>query len=308
MSGIKQEFIMPIVVLTVICIVTSAALAATQQVTAPIIEQAEKSAAEAARMEVLPQADIFEPIEAEGVPEGVREIYKANNGTGFVVIAGGKGYGGDIKVIVGIREDGKINKTKILSHSETAGLGSKTADEPFQKQFEGKDDALEGVDVISGATISSKSVMSIVKDAYDAYLVASGGGYENPVGLTQNKLQQYYPNADAFEEKTKDGIRYIDCGGEGYVVFGEGEGYGGTMTVAVLFGPNDKTILGVVLDSHNETPGLGSQTAKKDFTDRFRGRNGVDGIDDITSATESSKGFKKAVSNAIAALDLVKGA
>ena len=197
---------MPIVVLTVICIVTSAALAATQQITAPIIEQAEKSAAEAARMEVLPLADSFEPVEAEGIPEGVREVYKANNGIGFVVIAGGKGYGGDIRVIVGIREDGKINKTKILSHSETAGLGSKTADEPFQQQFEGKDDALEGVDAISGATISSRSVMSIVKDAYDAYLVASGGGYENPVGLTQSKLQQFYPNAGSFEEKTKDEI------------------------------------------------------------------------------------------------------
>lgn len=123
MSGIKQDFIMPIVVLTVICIVTSAALAATQQVTAPIIKQAEKNAAEAARIEVLPQADTFVPMEAEGVPEGVHEVYKAANNAGFVVIADGKGYGGDIRLIVGIREDGKINKTKILSHSETAGLG-----------------------------------------------------------------------------------------------------------------------------------------------------------------------------------------
>lgn len=308
MNGIKQDFIMPVVVLTVICLVTSAALAATQQVTAPIIEQAEKRAAETARMEVLPMADAFDSVEIADLPEGVSEVFKARNEAGYVIIAAGKGYGGEIRVIVGINKDGKINRSKILSHSETAGLGSKTADEPFQKQFEGQDDTLSGVDTISGATISSNSVMAIMKDAYAAYLIASGEGYENPVGLTEEKLKTFYPNAVSFEEKTKNEIRYIDCGGEGYVVFGKGEGYGGTMTVAVMFGPDDNTILGVVLDSHSETPGLGSQTSEKPFTERFRGKKSVDGVDDLTNATESSKGFKKAVSEALAAIETVKGA
>lgn len=51
----------------------------------------------------------------------------------------GKGYGGTVKGIVGIDADGIITGTKILSHSETPSLGGKTAEEPFQSQFPGKD-------------------------------------------------------------------------------------------------------------------------------------------------------------------------
>ena len=61
-SGVKNDFIMPIVVLTVICIVISAALGFTNKVTAPVIEETERRNAEAARKEVMPEADGFEEI------------------------------------------------------------------------------------------------------------------------------------------------------------------------------------------------------------------------------------------------------
>lgn len=69
---------------------------------------------------------------------------------GFVFMVEGKGYGGTVKGIVGIDADGIITGTKILSHSETPSLGGKTAEEPFQSQFPGKDSTLSGVSVISG--------------------------------------------------------------------------------------------------------------------------------------------------------------
>jgi electron transport complex protein RnfG len=53
-------------------------------------------------------------------------------------------------------------------------MGSKITEEPFAGQFPGKDAALDGVDVISGATISSKAFISAVKDAFTAYEIVRG--------------------------------------------------------------------------------------------------------------------------------------
>lgn len=174
MSNAKNDFVLPIVVLTVICIVVSTALAFTQQTTAPIIEAAEKAAAEAAEKEVLPGADSFALMQVAGLPAGVTEVYEAANGAGFVFMVEGKGYGGDVKGIVGIGADGVITGTQILSHSETAGLGSKTAEEPFQSQFPGKDSSLSGVTVISGASISSRCFIGMVNQAFEAYAIVKG--------------------------------------------------------------------------------------------------------------------------------------
>jgi electron transport complex protein RnfG len=175
MSGSGKDFIKPVVVLTAICIATSAALALTQAAAGPVIEATQKSAQEAARVEVLPAADGFEDAMVTGMPEGVSEAYKAQNGAGYVFIASGKGYGGEMRLIVGIDADGKITGTKTLAHAETAGLGAKTAEPKFQSQFIGKDASLSGVDTISGATISSKAFIGIVNEAMQAYQLLAKG-------------------------------------------------------------------------------------------------------------------------------------
>lgn len=86
----------------------------------------------------------------------------------------GKGYGGIVKGIVGIDADGIITGTKILSHSETPSLGGKTAEEPFQSQFPGKDSTLSGVSVISGASVSSRCFIGMVTQAFSAYDIVKG--------------------------------------------------------------------------------------------------------------------------------------
>lgn len=169
MSGVKKDFVMPVLVLTLICIVISAALAFTNSVTAPIIAETEAKNAEAARIEVLPAADAFVPVAAEDLPAAVTEVYKAENGAGYVFMLSTKGYGGTMKLICGIGADGKITACKTLSHSETSGLGSKTAEEPFRARFTGKDAGLEGVSAITGATISSKAYIGAIQDAFAAY-------------------------------------------------------------------------------------------------------------------------------------------
>ena len=171
-SNVKADFVQPIVVLTAICLVMSLLLALINNVTKPIIEETEAAIAEAARAEVLPEADGFTLMDVD-LPEDsfVTEVYEANNGAGYVFMITCNGYGGKntMNLICGMDADGVIVATKTLSHAETAGLGSKTADEGFRSQFTGKDASLEGVDTISGATFSSNYYIQGIRSAFEAY-------------------------------------------------------------------------------------------------------------------------------------------
>ena len=161
----------PIVVLCVICVVITGALAATNSVTAPIIEAATAAAQEAARMELVPEATSF--TEVEGVSaENVSGIYVADNGEA-VITCHGKGYGGNITVMVAFTTEGTIKQIKITEQAETAGLGSKIQSEAsFADSFAGlpaADFTVSDIAAISGATISSKAVTAAVNAAIDAY-------------------------------------------------------------------------------------------------------------------------------------------
>ena len=171
-SNVVTDFVAPIVVLVLICAIMSGLLAATNNITAPIIEEAERKANEAARLEVMPNATGFEEVVVDGeLPASVTGVYKATNDVGYVFSLTTTGYGGKntLKMTVGIGMDGKITDTKVLSHSETAGLGSKITTDAFKSQFPGKDAGLEGVDNISGATFSSNYYRAAIADAYTAY-------------------------------------------------------------------------------------------------------------------------------------------
>lgn len=172
MKNFWNDFGKPILVLTLISLVISAALAFTDSKTAPIITATEKAKAEAARMEVLPEADAFVPLSLEGLPASVTEVFRAENGAGFVFMLSTKGYGGEIKLICGIDGAGTLVATSTLSQSETQGLGTKITLPGFTDQFVGKDAGLEGVDTISGATISSKAYIKAIQDAFIAYELA----------------------------------------------------------------------------------------------------------------------------------------
>ena len=168
----KKALILPVVVLFCICLVVSAALAATNEITAPIISEAEAKAAEEARLQVMPAAtDGFQPVQAAGLPETVAEVYRANNGAGFVFMLSTKGYGGEMKLICGIDADGKITACRTMSHGETPGLGSKTTESAFRDQFAGQDESLSGVSAITGATISSTAYIGAIRDAFTAFQI-----------------------------------------------------------------------------------------------------------------------------------------
>ena len=174
----KRTYVMPLLVLTVICIVVSAALALMNSVTHPIIASAENERAEAAMSKKLPAATGFEQISTESfdnMPSAVSEIYRATNDVGYIFIAVVGGFSGDITVICAIDTDGNIIATSTLSHTETQGIGTIIEQASFLDTFTGTDHRLEGIDTVTGATISTRAYINAITDILNAYEIIRKG-------------------------------------------------------------------------------------------------------------------------------------
>ena len=169
-----KTLIKSIVVLSVICLVISGALAVVNSFTAPIIEAGAVARENASRQQVLPAAADFEQITSDAMPATITGAYKGVDASGatvgYVFTAGNKGFDGTILVMTAIDTDGKIVAVSTLDvTSETATLGGLTAKESYTSMYAGKDSSLNGVDAISGATITSTAYEQCVLDAFAAY-------------------------------------------------------------------------------------------------------------------------------------------
>lgn len=171
MTGFKKfrdGFIGPIIILTVISLLVTWAVAGTFQVADPIIKELEIEKARLARVAVLEDADDFAQYEGIELPAGVAEAFRANNGAGFVFQASAKGYGGSVPFMIGVDADGNVVGIQMLTHSETSGLGSRVGDPGYLGQYIGHNDPT-GPDAISGATKTSNALKNSLKAALEAY-------------------------------------------------------------------------------------------------------------------------------------------
>lgn len=165
-----KKYVAPIIVLVGICLVVTAALAATYGVAHPIIVKNTKEAADKTRQELLKDADAFTEYKGkllktdDGKVE-IKEVYVADNKSGMVITVETKSFGGPLTEMVGINEKGEITGVKVTAHSDTPGLGTKAQAPEHLKQYDGltkldettcKDD--KQVQHISGATISSNAI------------------------------------------------------------------------------------------------------------------------------------------------------
>jgi len=312
-----NDLLKPVVVLTVICIVVSAALAAVNGITAPIIADAAARAADAARYELLPEADGFEAIEVE--VEGVTEMHKATNGAGYVISSQGNGYGGNgsVKIMVAYDNEGNITNVKVIDCAgETPGIGDKIVSESwFMEQFIGLNGEAkkgENVDTISGTTISSGATLNAINAAWKAYSEKALGVVV--VELTfEEKLAEYFGTMAPADLAHEDVVEAYTCD-KGTLLVVEGKGYGVKgdhasglpLKVYVSF-DEAGAITGVMVDASSETEGLGTQAAEPAFTELFVGAADGEGVDTIAGATVSSKAVINAVNKAAAAFAAING-
>ncbi len=152
--------------LLIITAVSAGALSFTNNITKEIIQEKALEANKVYMEEILPDADDFAMVEGlnEDNVEEAYEAFKGGSTSGYIVKTKTSGYGGDVIMLTGINIDGTIAGTRVSSHKETAGLGSRIEEADFTSQFEGlsadKDLALDSdIDAVSGATVSSKAAI-----------------------------------------------------------------------------------------------------------------------------------------------------
>jgi len=151
-------------ILFAVCVIAAGALSLVYRKTKPIIEKSSLEEANSSAREVLPAADSF--VVKDGIKFGYN---KQGECVGKVIETVADGYGGAIKLIIGVDPEGKVTGVKILSHSETPGLGAKIQEPWFTRQFIGKTKADLGlkpegeIDAITAATISSRAVTDAVQ-------------------------------------------------------------------------------------------------------------------------------------------------
>ncbi|MEG8989069.1 FMN-binding protein [Ignavibacteria bacterium 4148-Me] len=166
-----------IVVLTIIGIISGALLTKVNEWASPLIAANKKAETEKGIFLVQPDGKYYEKINTNDI-----EIYKVfddnKNFIGYSLAFEGNGFQGKIRLMVGLSTDlNKITSLEILEQVETPGLGTKITEEPFKNQFKGLQtfpqiNWIKGktpeepneIQTITGATISSKSVVAIVNN------------------------------------------------------------------------------------------------------------------------------------------------
>lgn len=181
------------VCLTAVCLLCSAVLGGVYAVTYEPIKAADKANLEASLSEVVPAGARIqteaEILEMDGV---TYECYRALDASGELCATAVKssvnGFGGPLCLLVGVQADGKVCATKVLSHSETPGLGAKCVDsesgfvsqfrgfDPLQKKLSVRKDGGD-VDAITASTITSRAYTLAVSNAVKL-MTREGNGNE----------------------------------------------------------------------------------------------------------------------------------
>ena len=181
------EFISPILVLVVICFVTTFALAFIYGITDPIIKENNAKAAAETRAYLLEasegQFDVYDGdlyVDAANKIT-VTECYVAQNKSGMVVTAKSNSYGGDLIAMIGIDEQGAITAVQVTEASDTPGVGSKAQLPDHLNQYVNltelsnvavKKDA--NVNAVTGASVSSGAVHRCIYGALEQYKQMGG--------------------------------------------------------------------------------------------------------------------------------------
>lgn len=194
MAKLKSTLPNMLLSLTIICLAAGAILAGVNQFTAAPIAASKAKALQEAIRKVVPEFDNNPTAEAYMAVTGEGDslkIYPATLQGKFVGAAVEShtkdGFSGEIKVIVGFDETGKLYNYSVLKHAETPGLGSKM--EEWFRTDKNKQNVIglqlaEGalkvtkdggtVDAITAATISSRAFLHALNRAYSAYTGTDG--------------------------------------------------------------------------------------------------------------------------------------
>ncbi|MBQ3264285.1 MAG: RnfABCDGE type electron transport complex subunit G [Ruminococcus sp.] len=174
-----KAILIPTISLFLICLVVTAALALTNNVTAEKIAANELESKNQSMQNVCPDAATFEEVIPDVMYKGLDD---SGNAVGYAISTATQGYGGQVKVMTGIKDGEIIGVDVFYNDDETPGLGKNTSNASFRDQYKGlnvnedigvsKDDSsgnAQTVDAVTSATISSRAVTRAVNEAVAIY-------------------------------------------------------------------------------------------------------------------------------------------
>ncbi len=207
------------------------------------------------------------------------ELPDIESAAGTRVAASAQGFAGPVAVEIAVTADNTIEAIKIGDENfrETEGFGQKALADGYQRQFIGKALPLnEGdVDMISGATFTSKAVVEAINEAFASMSAAAP---EAPEATT----------APAAASGT---------------VKGAARGFMGEVAVEVTIEDNAITALKIGNDEFKEIEGCGAKVLDEAYAQRYIGKTlpltDAD-VEIIAGATCTSKAVAAAINNAYA--------
>ena len=159
----KKPIMLPVVTL----ILAAALLFAVSAGLSPIREENARKELESMLHTLLPGSGTFTEEAYTGDDANIRTAYKSE--VGYVVHVVTSGYAGDISMLVGVSNDGKVQGLVVRDLQETWGLGARAlTNTDFIAQFLGTDGTAavgEDIDALTGATVTSKAVTRGVNSA-----------------------------------------------------------------------------------------------------------------------------------------------
>ena len=260
-------------------------------------------------------------ISSQAAVDAVNSALSAPASAGAEVLeATAKGFASDVTVSLTV-ENGAIATFSVDASGETAGLGQRAMEDDFTSQFIGKSAPLtlgDGIDAISGATITSTAVVDAANDALsskaanDALLSKAGSAEAADPGVVVAQddnttvsvkndgtasvsVNEGYTGTSTVTLNAENGK--ITTGSIGVAEAPKGEemtatakGFGGDVTVKATI--DNGTITALTVETPDETAGLGQKCSDAEFTSQFIGKAipvelGKD-VDAVSGATITS--------------------
>lgn len=202
----------------------------------------------------------------------------AAGGAEITVVNGeAEGFGGPVQAEVTVAGD-KIIALSLTGEGETPEIGGAAMSSLTEAITAAQ--TLEGVDAVSGATITSEAVFSAVKSAMGIETA------EEETKAEETKAEETKAEeTEAVKEELEGALK------------GTAKGFGGEIQAQAVVDENG-TITALILTGEGETPEIGG-TAMEELTGAIMEKGTVEGVDAVSGATVTSEGVFAAVKAAL---------
>lgn len=258
--------------LAIVGIVSAAILTAFYNLTDPIITARQEEDYRKALEQFFPGFDTFD---TEALDEGDFDLIYDDDGDlmGIMATAIAMGYDGEILFNLAVSDEGEIIGVRVVSHTETPGIGDVIERDSFKEQFLGKSfedpiTAGQDVDIITGSTVSSAAMINAIRQ-------------------TVNVVAMNFLGVEAVEldiSSVPDGVYQ-----------GSAQGFMGPIEVEVELSGGE--IISIEVLDHEETPTYFIESYPL-IPERIIEQQSLE-VDTSTGATASAQGIVEAVQNAL---------